>query len=282
MPRKVPVYDDYELIGRVRTDASLALANSDPILLSRGLINGASVVHKFGAASAIAGAFKPITTSQTYQTPKVAEALEVLSDSTDDNGATSPLGSGALKIRVYGVAVWADGEITEDVILNGTSVVAMTTSFLRVYRVKVIESGSYASATAVSHNSTITIRGAGAGAIWAQVDAQTNVGLGQSEIAVYAVPAGKVAFMPSAEAWIEANKTANLIFFVRDNADTLVAPYSVRQAKIIMRSVIDAIHVDPKTPYGPFVGPCDLGWMGMATAQTANISVDFEIILFDA
>ena len=80
MPRKIPVYDDYELIGRVRTDAGLALANSDPILLSRGLINSASVVHKYGAASAIAGAFKPITTSQTYQTPKVAEALEVMAD----------------------------------------------------------------------------------------------------------------------------------------------------------------------------------------------------------
>ena len=53
--RIIPKYDDYELIGRVRTDAVLALANSDPLLLTRGLIDGAKVVHKFGAADAVGG-----------------------------------------------------------------------------------------------------------------------------------------------------------------------------------------------------------------------------------
>jgi len=277
----IPEYGDYDMGGRVRMDATIALANSDPMLLARGLIKGAGVVHKFGASTTVGTAFKPITTSQTYQTPKVAEALEVVSDSTDDNGTTSPLGSGALKIRVYGITLWDAGEVTEEVVLDGTTPVSMATSFLRVYRVKVIESGTYADATSVSHNSLITIRGVSVGVLWAQVTSQSGVGLGQSEVALYAVGAGKVAYMPTAEAWIEAQKAANLIFFVRDKADVVVAPYSVRQAKIIMRNVIDAVHVEPKTPYGPFIGPCDLGWMGMATSQTANIGVDFELIVYD-
>ena len=48
MTRKIPVYDDYPQIGRVRLDPSLALANSDPLLIARGLVTGISQVNKFG------------------------------------------------------------------------------------------------------------------------------------------------------------------------------------------------------------------------------------------
>ena len=263
-------------------DADIAIANGDPMLLSRGLVEGAGVVHKFGGATSIGTAFKPVATSQTYQTPTVAAALEAVSTSTADNGTTSPLGTGALSIEVHGIQDWDVGEVRVTTVLNGTTVVAITGTWLRVYRIKVASSGTYASATGVSHNSTITVQGAGAGVVWGQVATLDGVGLAQSEIALYSVPAGKLAYMQHAEIWVESTKSANVIFFARTNADNITAPYSARQSKIIMRSVVDAIHVAPLTPYGPFVGPCDLGWMAEATLGTASVGVDFELIIYDA
>ena len=153
--RLIPKNDDYELIGRPRIDAALALANSDPLLLTRGLVDGAKVVHKFGAADAVGGTLVPISSSKTYQMPMTAQALEILSDDVNDNGTTSPLGSGALTVEVIGIADWNAGEVTELVTLDGTSVVALSTLFLRVYRIKVITSGTYATDSIGSHDSTI-------------------------------------------------------------------------------------------------------------------------------
>ena len=258
------------------------MANSTPLLLSRGLIDGASVVHKFGAISGVGTAFAPVSTSGTYETPMVAVALEVVSTATADNGTTSPLGIGALTVEIHGIQDWTVGEVKVTATLNGTTPVAITGTWLRVYRLKVTSSGSYASSSAVSHDSTITVQAVVGGDIWAQVPTFDGVGLAQSEIALYSVPAGKLAFMQHAEIWIESTKSANVIFFARTDADVITAPYSARQSKIIMRSVIDAVHVAPLTPYGPFVGPCDIGWMAEATLGTASVSIDFELIIYDA
>lgn len=263
-------------------DANLAIANGDAMLLARGLVKSAGVVHKFGAATDISTAFKPVTTSQTYQTPMVAEALEVVSDSVLDNGTTSPLGIGALTLKVYGITDWNAPETVEYVTLDGTTPVVLVNNWLRIFRVKVDTSGSYASATAVSHNSTITITAQVGGAVWAQIATLDGVGLAQSEIAMYSVPAGKLAYMQHAEIWIESSKAANVVFFARANADNITAPFSARQSKIIMRTVVDSLEVDPRTPYGPFVGPCDIGWMAEATPSgSASVGVDFELIIYD-
>ena len=281
---KLPKFDRHTHIAinnDIVPNPELALANSDPLLLARNAVEGASVVHKFGGSTSVGTAFVPLTTSQTYQTPMVAEAVEVLSDDTNDNGTTSPLGSGALSVQIHGIRDWAVGQEIEEVTLNGTTAVAVPGTWLRIYRVKVSVSGSYASSTAVSHDSTITVQGAGGGVVWAQVASLDGIGLAQSEVAVYSIGAGEIAFMQHAEVWIESTKSANIIFFVRENADVITAPYSARQSKIIMRSVIDAVHVDPNTPYGPFIGPCDMGWMGEATLGSASIGVDYEIIKFD-
>lgn len=277
----IPEYGDYEMVGRVRMDATIALANSDPILIARGLIAGATPVHKFGAGGGIGTALKPITTSLTYQMPQTAQALEILSDDPADDGTTSPRGAGAWVVRVIGIAVWADGEVFEDVVLEGTTPVALTTNFLRVYRMKVSSSGIYADQDNPSHDSLITLRGAGAGVTWGTVMSLSSFGLAQTEIACYSVPAGKQIFMSGALVSVEATRAANIVFCVREGADIIVAPYTAFQAKIVLRSITDSVPIDQYTPYGPFTGPCDLIWLGEATANTANLSVDFDLIIFD-
>jgi len=263
-------------------DATVALANSDPMLISRRLIDGAVATRKFGAALSVGTSLVPIATSQVYRTPVAAAALEVVSDSTNDNGTTSPLGSGALSVEVIGIADWNVGEVSETVTLNGTTAVALSTSFLRVYRMKVATSGSYATSVAPSHSSTITLRESGAGDEWASMSSVGGFGLGQSEIAAYSIPTGKVGIMSKASIFVEASKTGTVIFFERPNADIVTAPFDVMRSKLTIHNVDGGFNADPIVPYGPFIGPCDVGWMGAATSQTANISASFTIVIFDA
>jgi len=279
MSKIIPKYDDYELIGRTRMDADIAMANSDPMLISRRLVDGAQAVRKFGAAMGIGTSLVPIATSQVYRTPTTAASLELVSDSNDD---TSPSGSGALSVEVIGIADWSVGEVSETVAMNGTTAVALSTSFLRVYRMKVATSGTYASSTAPSHNSVITLRETGDGDEWASMNSTSGFGLGQSEIAASSIATGKIGIMSKASVFVEASKTATVVFFERPNADIIVAPFDVMRSKLTIHNIEGGFNADPIVPYGPFVGPCDIGWMGAATSQTANISASYTMVIFDA
>ena len=39
--------------------------------------------------------------------------------------------------------------------------------------------------------------------------------------------------------------------------------------------------ISPSTPMGPFVGPCDIGFMGKVSTGTGEIDIDFEILIID-
>jgi hypothetical protein len=252
------------------------------MLIGRGLVEGARVIHKFGEIADVGTAFVAVTTAGAYPTPKTASPLEVVSSSTDDNGTTSPLGVGALCVEVTGIKDWDTGEEVISFDLDGITPVAIG-SWLRVYRMKVCESGAYADDQASSHNSTITVRDlGGAGLNWAIIDSSNGFGFGQSEIAIYSLPAGKVAYVQSAEIFVETSKAADVVFFARQEADVITPPYSSTQAKIVLKNIAGLITTFPSAPIGPFVGPCDMGWIGRATAQTANIQIAFEIYEYDA
>jgi len=277
---KIPKFRAGQVINDSRHGADIALANSNPFLITRRLIDGASPTRKFGAALGIGTDLTAIATSHIYQTPLTAVALEVVSDSTDDNGVAP--GVGALSVQIIGISDWTVGEVSETVTLNGTTPVTLSTSFLRVYRMKVATSGTYASSVDTSHNSTITLRETGGGDEWASMSSVGGFGLGQSEIAAYSIPAGKIGIMPKASAFVEAAKTATILFFERPNADIVTAPFDVMRSKLTLHNVEGGFNSDPIVPYGPFIGPCDVGWMGAATSQTANISAAFTMVVFDA
>ena len=101
----------------------------------------ATVVHKFGANSDIdTGVGLPEDiwdAGGAYPFPAAAGATAIVSDDAADAEA----GTGARTVRVYGLdSNWAD--VTEEVTLNGTTSVALTTQFLRVFRAKVLTAGS--------------------------------------------------------------------------------------------------------------------------------------------
>lgn len=238
-----------------------------------GNVPNRTLVHKFGAAT-IGTTFQPITQSGNYQTPTTGQTLEAISDSTADSAA----GTGARKITIIGLdSSW--NEQQEEVTLNGTTAVAVSNKFTRVYRVYVSESGSYATQSVGSHSGNITVRGVGGGATWAVIP-NTPFPTGQTEIGCYTVPTGYTAYLLSKNVFVDSNKQANVYFFRRDNADDVTTPYGGAMRLVEKEIGVSAgIQIKTASPKGSFVGPCDVGFMGVMVSGTADVSVEFELLL---
>lgn len=257
--------------------------------VARGRIEGHSIIQKFGssAVTATQTTWKIVATSLDYPTPTTVTSLEMVSDDNTndfhpDNSASK---TGAHTVRVYGLdANWL--EITEDVKLNGTTAVALTNSFFRVFRMKLVQSGTYASVSGASHNSTITLRVASAGATWAQISTEGGFGFGQSEIGAYTIPAGKTGYLLSKKINVSGtNKDIDVAFFVRENADDVTTPFSgVMQLKEIDRNLPSGAQVQVQTDAPMIVIPAksDCGFFAKNKALTNyETSVEFELLIID-
>lgn len=243
------------------------------IEVSKGNIPGHSVIHKFGHAL-VSTTMVPITNSLVYQMPTTAIALEVVSADADDTSA----GVGAQAVTIEGLAL--DGTVViQEVALNGLTAVAIPTSLWRLTRWYVSRSGVYATTTTGSHQGTLTIRVAAAGATWSTISAALYPH-GQSEIGWYTVPAGHRAYIFTQEVKVDTQKVANLIFMWRENANDVTTPFSS------MRLINEFVGVagtaggsDTNTPINGFGAFTDIGYMGIVSVTDADVSVDFEILL---
>lgn len=244
--------------------------------IPRGQITEYTEQHKFGVYENVGTTFVPIARGGVYQTPTSAAALEVVSSDANDTSA----GTGARTVKVTGLdANWT--EISETVSMNGTTAVALTNNFIRAYTLEVVSSGTYGNATAASHVGTITLQGSGAGAIWLQIY-PSNFPRGLSQCGVHTIPAGKTGLVYFHYISVEANKPAILVFLKREGADTVVAPYSPVDAAYELDGLQGfASLIDTASPQGPFVGPCDIGFMGRFATGTGTIAVEYEIILYN-
>lgn len=243
-----------------------------------GNVSGYSIVHKFGAAD-LSTSFLPITYDKTYKTPTSNTALEFVSSDANDTSA----GSGAREITIIGIqdsaGTWS--EVTQTLNTNGTTAVALSQNLIRLYRWYVSSSGSYATESTGSHAGTLTIRVSGAGATWGTIPI-TPFARGQSEIGVYTVPSGKTAYLLSKDIFVDSVKSADVYFFQRPSANTVSAPYSAMRLFEKEVGIAGGYDLQSTAPKGPFVGPCDIGFMGSVSAGTANCSVEFELLLIDS
>jgi hypothetical protein len=241
-----------------------------------GQVSGYSIISKFGRNNDVGTSLEPITGSGVYQTPTSATSLEILSSSSSD---TDTSGSGAHAVTIEGL----DANFalqSETVNMNGTNAVSLSNTYTRVFRMYVAESGTYATASAGSHVGTITLRVASAGATWATIDLVNSFPVGQTQIGAYTIPDGSTGYVLSLDVTVNATQDGDIIFFQRPNADDVSSPYTgaIRVVEEFI-GVAGSISRQFTAPVGPFVGPCDIGFMGLTAAGSGEIEVDFQILL---
>lgn len=244
--------------------------------ISRGLGQGVTKNHKFGRNKEVGATFAPIAIGGVYRTPQ-ANAATALRIKAGGNANDTANGSGARAVTITGLNSLGI-EISETLITNGASASLPTEQqFIRLYRAFVSASGTYASSAAGSHSNSIVIERAAGGEDWATIT-DTDFARAQSQIAVYTVPLHRTALISSIKISSDADKKVNLILFQRQKILQLSAPYEAMRVVEEYPQIagVHDIHFDQ--PLGPFPELTDIGFMGKAVSNTADITVSFEII----
>ena len=155
--------------------------------VSRGNVPGASCVLKFGINESIDIGSTPEeiwSYGRAYVFPTAAAVLRISSTSVADTSA----GTGARIITIQGLdSNYVEVEV--DVTMNGLSNVDTTQTFIRVLRAFVKTAG-----TSEYNVGSIGIRHQGTGT---PVVAEIPATMGQTQMAVYTIPAGKSAYLTS-------------------------------------------------------------------------------------
>lgn len=116
--------------------------NSFEFNVAAGMIPGAEVVHKFGHDEDLDESnLKTVWDVNTSVPVSYSSVLSLVSSSTADNGVSSPAGTGARTVLIYGLDANYDA-ITETVTLNGTTPVTTTKVFTGINRMVVTSAGT--------------------------------------------------------------------------------------------------------------------------------------------
>jgi len=242
----------------------------DPIEIARGNVQNVSKFSKFGENPLVATTTSIVSSSGTYQMPSTAQTLEILSSDANDTSA----GTGARTIRITGLDS-SFLELEEDVLLNGTTPVAVSNSFIRVYRLSVLTAGDYDIDSIGSNRGTITLRNSGAGVIWATITVLNGFGVGQSLTACYTVPAGKSLYLDGLELSSSTNKTASIILAQRVNANDTIVPVSGLRLFRSFTQVDSTTSIDLKG-LNVFPQYTDIVSFAYTSAGNAAVSVSFN------
>jgi len=154
--------------------------------VAKGSIDGYSCINKFGhnpdvdIASAPEDVWAGGGIYGFY--PTTAQSMEAVSTSTNDD--YSPAGTGARTIQVYGLD--SNWDLQEETVqMNGTTPVALSNTYIRIYRALVLTAGSVE-----TNDGNITIRIVTVGTVAAYIMA----GDGQTQQAVYTIPNNKTGY----------------------------------------------------------------------------------------
>lgn len=240
------------------------------IPIASGLVDGYSAIHKFGRNPNVGNVPETI-----WMHGGIYQYLGVGSDSTvyaysasSDDGAGN---DGAQTITVQGL----DNNfnlIEETITVNGA---ASTASFLRVYRAFVATAGVL---TTNDGNILISTAAAGAGTVLADIGVigggQTT-GLGQTQLALYTIPAGKTGYLTTWNVGVAPMNNAVTV--------TLLARELDGGAPFRTRDIMDIIGGYTTQNYSiPLRFPAKTDIEVRGTGDTGSvISSSFDIILVD-
>lgn len=264
---------------RLSTDKDSATAFHRPKFIAQGVqgvdivdgsVAGTSGVVKFGRNAAVGATEEDIWEAGGTYTGFLTAASAVRIRA-GGNAADDAAGAGTRSIEIEGLDQnWNVAK--ETITTAGASAsTATTTTFIRVYRVCVVDVGTYTGA----NTGTISVETTG-GALMATVEA----GLGQTQMAIYTVPAGKTAYVVSVSIYVDTNKTAQVYLWQRQNADDVSAPFTGKKIWRPFDGVSGPVDGPVAFPY-VFPAKTDIWASGVGPAGESGVAVEMHIALVD-
>ena len=224
--------------------------------IARGRINKTTHINKFGYNEAVGSSFEIISDLGTNVLPSSAGVVTMVSADTNDTSA----GTGARTVEVQGL----DENylpLTETFTMNGTTNVVGSSSFLRVFRMRVLTAGT----TEINQgNITASIGGSNVARILADK--------GQTLMAVYTIPAGKTGYLIKFQGSLSKNQEA--VFKIR--AKNFGNGFNVKGQFGTFSNIITYDYPIPLQ----FKEKTDIQILGKAGA-TSEMGAMFDIILID-
>jgi len=284
------------LYGHDGTDAYPAYVGVDGGLrvsdlgldVARGLVSGMATINKFGRNTEIdsgvtadiwsggktVGAL-PGGTSLIWLAPTAACKHNIASTSGSDDG--DPAGVGARTIRIYGLPDWDTAEVNEDIVMNGESNVLTQNTYVIIHRMKVLTSG----ATSINVG-TITATASAPSNV--TVTARIEVGIGQTEMAIYGVPSVEKLYLSlwyaSSLRSVTAAAGANLSMLVNTNPQTQTVNFITKETKGIITagsSGFNRTYEERKMISGPAI----VKIQAVSGANDMDISSGFDGLVVD-
>ena len=265
--RAAQVVNDYSDVLNVRVLSDVALDEANSKQSDR------SVVQKFGLNPDVgAGTTEDIWYGGGIYTGFLQSSAAVrirAGGNVNDDTA----GTGARSIRIEGLDEnW--NSATEDLVTAGASASsATTTTFIRVFRAYVMNSGTYN-----SNNAGDIVIETTAGTVVAAIEAAD----GQTQICVYSVPAGKKAFIRRLGVSVESSKPTTVKFFQHQNADDVSAPFTGTRLVFAFAGLAGVASENFEAYIGPFPAKTDIWARATGPTGGAAISATMDIVLVTA
>ena len=245
-------------------DAVITRAITEEVAVAEGKYTDRFIVTKFARNSDVDAAEDIWNGGGNYTgfPSGSAETLTILSSSANDTSG----GTGARTLRVFGLD--SDYNLQqEDVTLNGTTGVATSNSYKRVYRAYILTSGS-----GTTNAGEITIRHT---TTTANVFAVMPTGFGQTQIANYTIPANHTGYLKRYSASINDNTSnrAEMVIKRVDQNGTIryFRPFIVSDVSPITREVYGGLVFEEKT---------DITFRALSVTNTnADITVSWDMMV---
>jgi len=206
--------------------------NIPELSAARGKIGKVTSWNKFGYNTNVGTSYEVIWENGNGYTGWLTAAGTVSVTSTSANDTSA--GTHARKIVIEGLDA-SFNEVSETITLSGGTPSVGTQSFIRVFRAYVTEVGAYDN----TNDGNIVIQIGGA------IVAIIGAGFGQTEMALYTVPAGKTLYLMRLTAFQDGNKDVLLKLKQRQNADVISAPFTgVRTMRVISMPAGGQGHMD--------------------------------------
>ena len=227
--------------------------------VSRGLVQGASVVNIYGYQPAVTTNYIPIWENATaYTYPVSAIPMTLYSSSASDTNVA---------ILISGLDASFNQQSETLVLTNGTTGVVTAKNYLRINSISVARSPNPVG--------TIFLSDAGKVNTYAQINLVGTTSAGRSQMNIYTVPNGFTFYLARVNAYVSPNNNANFFANYRTFQTNNVTGASQFIQQAPFTTEYQTLRVFPR----PYTQKTDIQWQCSMSAGTSIVSIGVEGVL---